>query len=131
MVTVDTHVVIWEALLPEKLSLNAKNAFDKARKSDGILLCDISLWEISMMLAKKRIEIDISYLEFISMLRASRNYILQPITPEIAFLSTTVCSQLNADPADRLIVATALATKTPLITVDKNIIDSGIVHTIW
>lgn len=56
MVTVDTHIIIWEALEPGKLSKKAKKEFDIANESEGIIFCDISLWEISMLIAKKRLK---------------------------------------------------------------------------
>jgi len=64
MVTVDTHIIIWEALEPENLSKKAKFAFDKANESSSIIFCDISLWEISMLITKKRLEIEIPFLGF-------------------------------------------------------------------
>ena len=74
MVTVDTHIILWDALDPGKISQKGRQQFDQANESDGILFCDISLWEISMLISKKRLEIDISYLEFIDLLKKTRNY---------------------------------------------------------
>ncbi len=131
MVTVDTHIIIWEALDPGKLSKKAKKEFDKANDSDGLIFCDISLWEISMLIDRKRLEIEASYLEFINLLRATRNYIFQPITPEIADLSTNLLFEINSDPADRLISATSIFANTALITADKNLGNSKKIKTIW
>ena len=88
MITADTHIIIWDALKPGLLSRKAKFELEQANRQDGIIFCDISLWEIAMLIQKQRIEIDISYLEFVNLLTASNNYIFQPITPEIADLST-------------------------------------------
>jgi len=131
MITVDTHIIIWEALEPGKLSKKAKIEFDKANASDGIIFCDISLWEISMLMAKKRIEIEASFLEFIDLLRKTRNYIFQSITPEIAELSTNLSVEINSDPADRIIAATSLFTNSALVTADKNLRNSKLINTIW
>lgn len=131
MVTADTHIIIWEALAPEKLSKKAKYAFDKANNSDGILFCDISLWEISMLMKKKRLEIEIPFLDFIALIKTTRNYIFQSITAEIAELSTNLSFEINADPADRLIAATAIFSNTPLITADQNLRRSRAIQTIW
>ena len=54
---------------------------------------------------------------------------LLPLTPEIAALSETL--SINGDPADRIIVATALVHQCALLTKDGNIKDSGVVKTIW
>lgn len=131
MITIDTHVIIWDALKPEMLSDAAKQEILKANNSDGIIICNISLWEIAMLVKKGRIEIGAAYLEFINLIKASNKYIFQPITPEIAELSTTLPSEINGDPADRLIAATSIITNTSLITADKNLRQSSILNTIW
>ncbi|MBL7136137.1 MAG: type II toxin-antitoxin system VapC family toxin [Candidatus Marinimicrobia bacterium] len=131
MITVDTHIIIWDALKPELLSEKAKNELERANQIDGIIFCDISLWEIAMLIKKKRIEIDVPYLEFIDLVKASNNYIFQEITPEIAELSANLPLEINSDPADRLISATSLISNTKLITADKNLRKSKELRTIW
>lgn len=131
MVTIDTHAIIWNAIKPALLSKAAKNAIQIANETDGLIFCEISLWEISMLINRKRLEIDISYLEFINLLKASNKYIFKGISPEIAELSTTLPPEINLDPADRIICATALATNTELITADKNLLKSQLIRTIW
>ena len=131
MVTVDTHVIIWDALDPDKISKKALQKFNQANESGGVLFCDISLWEISMLISKKRLELDIPFLEFIDLLTKTRNYIFQSITPEIADLSTKISSEINSDPADRLIVSSSIIMNAPLITADKNLRSSNIIKTIW
>jgi len=131
MVTVDTHVIIWDALRPAKLSKQARKAMDAANQADGIIFCEISLWEIAMLAARKRIEIDRTYLELIRLIKASHNYVYYGITPEIAELSARLPAGINLDPADRIIAATALITDTRLITADQNLRRSKIVKTIW
>ncbi|MBC8184999.1 hypothetical protein H8E88_28230 [candidate division KSB1 bacterium] len=80
---------------------------------------------------KNRIEIDVSYLEFINLVKASNNYIFKNITPEIAELATTLPSEINQKFADRIICATSILMNTPLITADKKLRKSGLVNTIW
>jgi len=87
MITLDTHVIIWDALNPKLVSKKAKDEIRKANQTDGIIFCEISLWEIAMLIKKKKIIIDVSYQEFIGLLKASNNYIFKGITPEIAQLS--------------------------------------------
>ena len=131
MITVDTHVILWDALQPEMLSGKAKRALKDANQSDGILFCSISLWEIAMLIRKKRIEVSVPYMEFIDLLFLSNRYVFQEITPEIALLSTTLSDEINSDPADRIICASSLVTKTPLLTADQNLRQSKLVQTIW
>ena len=65
MIIADTHIIIWDALKPDLLSKKAKEALRIANETVGILFCEISLWEIAMLIQKKRIKIDVSYVEFI------------------------------------------------------------------
>lgn len=131
MITVDTHVIIWDALKPNLLSSKAKNAIKNANDADGMILCEISLWEIAMLFYKNRISIPVPYIEFIKLVKASNEYILQGITPEIAELSTQLPSEINQDPADRIISATSIIKNSPLVTADKNLIKSKLINTIW
>ena len=131
MVTVDTHIIIWEALDPKKLSKNALQQFKKANESDGVIFCNVSLWEISMLISKNRLEIDASFKKFIELLAKTRNYIFQPITIEIADISNNMLKELDSDPADRIIAATSIFTSSGLITADKNLQKSKIIKTFW
>ena len=131
MIVVDTHVIIWDALRPELLSDSAKEALSQANENEGILLCDISLWEIAMLVKKGRISLGISYQEFIRLVLLSKNYQLQCITPEIAELSTQLSEDINNDPADRIIAATSLVMGIPLVTADSNLNQTDSLTTIW
>ena len=131
MIVVDTHIIIWNALKPEKLSGKAEKAISAANNSDGIIFCEISLWEIAMLMSKGRLIIDIEYVEFIKLILESNKYVLRGISPEIAWLSTDLFSDNNKEPADRIIAATSIIENAKLITADKELRQSKEVATIW
>ena len=131
MIVVDTHIIIWNALKPEMLSEKAEKAISAANNSDGIIFCEISLWEIAMLMHKGRLSIDIEYLEFIKLILESNEYVFMGITPEIAALSTDLLSDNNKDPADRIIAATSIIENAKLVTADKKLRQSRKVATIW
>ncbi|MBN1931337.1 MAG: type II toxin-antitoxin system VapC family toxin [Desulfobacterales bacterium] len=131
MIVVDTHIIIWNALKPEMLSEKAEKAISAANNSDGIIFCEISLWEIAMLMHKGRLSIDIEYMEFIKLILESNEYVFQGITPEIAALSTDLLSDNNKDPADRIIAATSIIENAKLVTADKKLRQSKKVATIW
>ncbi|MBW1720261.1 MAG: type II toxin-antitoxin system VapC family toxin [Deltaproteobacteria bacterium] len=131
MIVVDTHIIIWNALRPEMLSEKAEKAISAANNSDGIIFCEISLWEIAMLMQKGRFSIDIEYLEFIKLILESNEYVLMGITPEIAALSTNLLSDNNKDPADRIIAATSIIENAKLVTADRKLRQSKKVATIW
>lgn len=131
MIVVDTHVILWDALKPELLSAAAKQAIIRANKGDGIMFCEISLWEIAMLIQKERVCIEASYQDFVKWVFLSNKYQYQGITPEIAELSTQLPEEINKDPADRIISATALVQKIPLVTADSNLKRCSMLTTIW
>ena len=131
MILVDTHVIIWDALKPDLLSEAAKEAITQANETDGIIICDISLWEIAMLMEKKRLTTKDSYREFIDLVLMSNKYQIQCITPEIADAATSFPEEINNDPADRIIAATSLVLKFPLVTADRNLLNTKILNTIW
>jgi len=131
MIVADTHVIIWDALKPERLSPRAKKAFREANQQNGIIFCDISLWEIAMLMKKGRLSVAVGYREFIRLVTNSNRYVFKDITPEIAELSTHLLSDTNKDPADRIISATAIIENAKLVTSDKALRRSKKIPTIW
>jgi PIN domain nuclease of toxin-antitoxin system len=129
-IVVDTHIVIWDQLDPSRLTAKAKKAIASADENHQIFICEISLWEISILMKKKRLIIDIPYLNFIQNLLHTRNYVLQGINPEIALLATEM-EMDTRDPADRLIAATAIHFGVPLITSDQMIRNNKDLKIIW
>ena len=127
----DTCAIIWDALEPGKLSAKAKKAIKKADDSNALIMCDISIWEISMLVKRKRIEIDETPANFLRLILSSRNYTVVNISPEIAELSVNLDDNINSDPADRLIAATSILKQAPVVTADKNLRNSTILETVW
>lgn len=131
MIVLDTCAILWDALKPEELSKKAKEQIEQANEGKGLYFCDISLWEIAMLIKKKRLDPGVDYSEFIDLLLASNRYILSRITPEIAEISTQLPKSVNQDPADRIIAATSIANAVPLVTADLNLRRSKHIQTIW
>jgi PIN domain nuclease of toxin-antitoxin system len=131
MILMDTCAIIWDALEPDKLSKNALNAINKADECNALIISDISIWEISMLIKKKRIEVDATAANFINLFLQSRSISVQSISPEIAELSVNFGSDINNDPADRIIAATSIILNAQLVTADQNLIDSQMINTVW
>jgi len=130
MIVMDTCSIIWDALSSNDLSRNAKKAINRTEQK-GLIFCDISAWEIAMLIKKGKLQDEETPTNFINAILDSRNYIYKSITPEIADLSVNLGKEINKHPADRLIVATSIIENIELITADKNLINSDLVKTIW
>ena len=131
MILMDTCAIIWDALEPSKLSDNAISAIEKADKHNALIISDISIWEISMLIKKRRLEVDSTTANFLNLFLQSRNISVQSISPEIAELSVNFDSEINNDPADRIIAATSIIHNAQLVTVNQNLRTSELLDTIW
>lgn len=131
MIVLDTHVILWDALAPERLSEPARETIVQANQNDGLIICDISLWEIAMLLQKGRVQVDIDSLAFINLLLQANKSRVRPISPQIAVLAAQFPTEINKDPADRLIAATTLAENATLVTADRNLQAANLIPTLW
>jgi PIN domain nuclease of toxin-antitoxin system len=131
MIVLDTCAIIWDALEPEKLTSNATAAIENADQNKTLIISDISIWEISMLIQRNRLEVNTTATNFVNLYLESRNIIVQQISPEIAELSVGFGSEINNDPADRIIVATSIIQNAKLITADSNIRNSKLLEVIW
>jgi len=131
MIVVDTHVLIWDALSPNRLSAAAVQALAAANSGDGLLVADISLWEIAMLIQKGRVQVATDCHAFLNLILQANRIQVRSITPQIAALSVQLPATINADPADRLIAATAIVEGVSLVTADHNLRASEDISTIW
>ena len=129
MILLDTHVVVWLAFEPDRLTKRAKEAILTARIQGGLAIAAITLLELAWLKEKGRVETTLSVESFVRQC-ASRMTVL-PITPEIAARAVSLPDKYPKDPQDRLIGATALAEGIELVTHDKLIKKSGVVPVIW
>jgi PIN domain nuclease of toxin-antitoxin system len=131
MVVCDTHILIFDALVPDRLTPAAQRAFTAGAESRELACCDITLWEIAMLIAKKRVDPGTNAIQFIEDIMLSRHLKVLPITAAIAVLSQTHPDLSHGDPADRLIAATALHYNASLITSDERLRNIDNLSTIW
>ncbi|MBI3344684.1 MAG: type II toxin-antitoxin system VapC family toxin [Gammaproteobacteria bacterium] len=131
MIVFDTCAIIYDALEPKRLSPAARRAIAQGEQQKQLVCSDISLWEIAMLISKKRLDPGTDYLSFIKTVLAARAIQVKEIAPEIADLAVSFSSSLNNDPADRIIVATAIHLNAALVTCDNNLTGAGLVKTIW
>jgi PIN domain nuclease of toxin-antitoxin system len=130
LIVLDTHALVYDALTPARLSARARKAIGLAFTDRELACSDISLWEIAMLIARKRLNPVIDARQFLDDMIAARHVRVLPITAEIAVLSQSDIFS-HGDPADRLIAATARLHRAPLITSDAKLRKLKEVSTIW
>lgn len=127
----DTHVWIWWNMHPQRLSAKVQSLLSTTKRYDELLLSAISPWEFSKLLEKERIGICCNPEEWIAQALDMPKLRLVPLTPVIAYRSTSLPQPFNGDPADQIIVATAREENATVLTKDKLIREYKHVRSLW
>ena len=130
MIVLDTHAIIFYALIPKRLSPRSRKAIEAAAGDCQLACSDISLWEIAMLISRGRLDPAMDARQFLNDVIAARSIQVLSITPEIAVLSQSDAFA-HGDPADRLIAATAQDFRASLVTSDERLRALKEVTTIW
>jgi PIN domain nuclease of toxin-antitoxin system len=128
----DTNILLFWADEPRRLSATARAALDLGTESANLACSDISLWEIAMLYARGRVNnrAGVASSAYIQDILTGMSMVVLPITAEIAELSQNAMFT-HGDPADRLIAATALAHRAPLLTADEKLRSTLGLRCIW
>ena len=130
MILLDTHVVIWLALDPARVSRKAREAISQARQlGQGLAISDISLLEIAVAERKGRITLSATLETFLAEIET--RFVVLPITGSVCVRAMALPASYPKDPADRLIGATAQIEGIHLLTADADIRRTKAVRTIW
>ncbi len=131
MIVLDTHAWVWFVGDPDRLSRPAHAAIVAAMERAAVHVSSISCWEVALLVKKGRLELKMDVFEWLA--RASSLPFLKfvPIDNDIAVRAVALPPPLHEDPADRMIVATALAVDAPLVTRDRRLRRYRPVKTLW
>ncbi len=122
---IDTCTLIWLATEPNKLSETAREILQNTE--NDILVSTISAWELAL---KKDDIVNTNNLEkFVK--QACLRHQLTLISPSLSHVCMVKELHFHhKDPFDRLLIATCIVEKIPLISADKKIAQYEI-ETIW
>lgn len=112
---VDTHLVLWSRIAPERLSADERRALDDARTC---YISAVTLWEIAILMALDRISRDER------LLAVPDGFDLLPVLPDHCKALLRLPPR-HRDPFDRMLIAQARAEHIALLTRDRAIIDYG------
>jgi PIN domain nuclease of toxin-antitoxin system len=131
VILLDTHAWLWLAIAPKKLSRPATRAIQQATKTAGIAIASITLLESAWLFANGRMRSPGTIAQAVAQLVDRTRVQVLELTSEVAATAVQLPASIPKDPADRLIVATALCHAVPLVTRDARIQDSGACRVVW
>ncbi len=131
MILLDTHALIWWVSDIDKIPTKARQAIQAEMKKGQLGVSSISIWEICMLVKKGRIKLTISLDLWLEKVESLQVLTFIPVDNYIAKTSVSLDAPRLKDPADRIIVTTALQSGLALVTGDQKIRKSGLVKTLW
>jgi PIN domain nuclease of toxin-antitoxin system len=121
-ILLDTHILVWWRVNPERLSKPQANLLlEMEKRREPAAISAITLREIAWMVACGRLEIAISLDAWMEEIEANPFLAIIPITPKVAAESVRLGADFPRDPADQIIVATARCHGLRLMTADGHI----------
>lgn len=120
MILLDTHIWIWMVqgdprIVPHREVL-------ERHRNDGYAVSDFSCWEVAMLVAKRRLTLPFDVTEWVARAASYSGLEMIPVTSTILVASVRLPEPFHPDPADRIIVATAINWDLPLLTEDRDIL---------
>lgn len=121
-VLLDTHIWIHLQSGTSALSKAVLNAIDRAAATQSVYVPVISVWEIGMLSAKRCVEFDRPIRDWVKAALDRPGIQALPLTTEVALEAALLPKSMHPDPADRIILATAMIEKLTLITRDRSLL---------
>lgn len=117
----DTHLLLWAASTPERLSAKARNLL--LDSGNQLIFSAASLWEVTIKNGLERADFNVDSRRLWRMLLVN-GYRELPVTSEHT-VAVNDLPPLHKDPFDRILIAQARVEGLLLLTVDKAVAKYG------
>lgn len=125
----DTHIALWLDSGNERLRPSTRALLDDCWGSGGtIYLSSVTTWEIALLVDAGRIDLDIPIEAWIERFLDRPGIAAVPLSHHAASRSYQLHRFEHRDPADRLLISTAIELDCPLVTYDERIARFGKTH---
>lgn len=124
-VVLDTHVLVWLLNGDERLGERTRRNIAAAAATNSVHVSAITPWEIAMLIGKGRLTLHKDVGEWLTEAFRLPGIKLEALAIDISVASTRLPGVMHADPADRIIVATARHLGAALVTADGLLLEYG------
>jgi PIN domain nuclease of toxin-antitoxin system len=119
----DTHIALWLDSGNGRLRPPTRAMIDGCWQNSGtVWLSAVSLWEIALLVDTGRIELDLPIEAWVARFLERPGIESAPLGHRPALRSYQLHHLEHRDPADRLLIATAIELACPLVTYDERIL---------
>jgi PIN domain nuclease of toxin-antitoxin system len=87
-----------------------------------LLVSDVSVWEIGTKVAKGRLRLALDVPVWVARAERAPGIRFLPLDRPTLLLSTALPGTVHGDPADRMLIASALLHRCALVTADRTIV---------
>ncbi len=126
-VLLDTCAIIWAVSEPDKLSAQARAVLEEG--DTEVFVSPISCAELACLQERGRIELDVHWKTWFDRYLDLNGWQVIDISLPIIQDAFALPSEFHADPADRIITATARTERLTLVTGDQKLIRYPFVET--
>jgi len=128
----DTHALVWWVSDPKRIPAKARRVLDGAVEAgESVAVSSISIWEIAMLVARKRLQLTLDLDTWIANLEALPFLQFIPVDNRVAARAVALEGFPHPDPADRMILATAVGLGATLVTAGARLRAYRAVKTVW
>lgn len=132
MIVLDTHVLLWHvAGETKRFSRKARQVIQQHGKRNELIISSVTIFEIATLERRGRLRFSSTASEWLDQVRRLPEYRIEPLTDDIAERAGQFGEAFPGDPADRMIAATALLRRVPLVTHDEKLHGIKYLETIW
>lgn len=125
----DTHIVLWLDSGDQRLRASTRTLIDDCWQNGGtVFLSAVTAWEIALLVDTERIDLDIPVDAWIDRFLQRPGVEAAPLDCRAASRSYQLHHLEQRDPADRLLIATAIELACPLVSYDERIARLGKRH---
>jgi PIN domain nuclease of toxin-antitoxin system len=125
-VLLDTHIALWLDSGSDNLRGSTHSVIDECWLNDGtIYLSAVSAWEIALLVDGGRIALDLPVDAWVQRFINRPGIKAAPLDVRAAARAYRIEGLEHRDPADRLLIATAIELGCPFITYDDRILRFG------
>lgn len=118
----DTHIALWLDRGHERLTIATRGLIDECWKSGGtVYFSAVSVWEIAMLVDSGRMDLGVPAAAWVEEFVGRPGIEAVPLALSAAARAYQLRDLEHRDPADRLLIATAIDLGCPLVTYDDRI----------